>query len=162
MRQQDSSLVVLCKALTWGSQWGAAGIRGGKRTGLAPAQDPESVTTFDRICFFFQAEDGIRDVAVTGVQTCALPISSGKRRWIAGLAVALVLALVAAAVFLSRRRSSQQEISSLAVLPFVNPGNDPNTEYLSDGLTQSPIQNLSPVPHLSVIFPSSGFFHKGR
>src|SRR5205823_6036775 len=46
--------------------------------------------------------------------------ASGKRRWIAGLAVALVLALVAAAVFLSRRRSSQQEISSLAVLPFVN------------------------------------------
>src|SRR2546422_11681860 len=28
-----------------------------------------------RRCFFFQAEDGIRDVAVTGVQTCALPIS---------------------------------------------------------------------------------------
>src|SRR6266436_6680709 len=27
------------------------------------------------VCFFFQAEDGIRDVAVTGVQTCALPIS---------------------------------------------------------------------------------------
>src|SRR5256884_3484853 len=28
-----------------------------------------------RFFFFFQAEDGIRDVAVTGVQTCALPIS---------------------------------------------------------------------------------------
>src|SRR2546422_6751398 len=27
--------------------------------------------------FFFQAEDGIRDVAVTGVQTCALPIYTG-------------------------------------------------------------------------------------
>src|SRR2546422_7565154 len=27
------------------------------------------------VLFFFQAEDGIRDVAVTGVQTCALPIS---------------------------------------------------------------------------------------
>ena len=26
-------------------------------------------------CFFFQAEDGIRDRLVTGVQTCALPIS---------------------------------------------------------------------------------------
>src|SRR5207245_7470851 len=26
------------------------------------------------ICFFFQAEDGIRDATVTGVQTCALPI----------------------------------------------------------------------------------------
>src|SRR2546422_8573975 len=30
--------------------------------------------------FFFQAEDGIRDVAVTGVQTCALPISAQLQR----------------------------------------------------------------------------------
>src|SRR6266436_9399104 len=29
--------------------------------------------------FFFQAEDGIRDVAVTGVQTCALPILADAR-----------------------------------------------------------------------------------
>src|SRR5690554_7769488 len=29
--------------------------------------------------FFFQAEDGIRDADVTGVQTCALPISSSTR-----------------------------------------------------------------------------------
>src|SRR5206468_9779275 len=29
------------------------------------------------ICFFFQAEDGIRDLIVTGVQTCALPICRG-------------------------------------------------------------------------------------
>src|SRR2546422_7483370 len=38
--------------------------------------------TFYIICsiffFFFQAEDGIRDVAVTGVQTCALPISPSR------------------------------------------------------------------------------------
>src|SRR5216683_2968025 len=30
--------------------------------------------------FFFQAEDGIRDLIVTGVQTCALPICRGHRR----------------------------------------------------------------------------------
>src|SRR5436305_4023680 len=30
--------------------------------------------------FFFQAEDGIRDADVTGVQTCALPISASSRR----------------------------------------------------------------------------------
>src|SRR5690349_22125869 len=30
--------------------------------------------------FFFQAEDGIRDLYVTGVQTCALPISIRRRR----------------------------------------------------------------------------------
>src|SRR2546422_1991214 len=33
-----------------------------------------AVTGVQTCFFFFQAEDGIRDVAVTGVQTCALPI----------------------------------------------------------------------------------------
>src|SRR5688500_9420620 len=33
-----------------------------------------------RSLFFFQAEDGIRDYKVTGVQTCALPISDPRKR----------------------------------------------------------------------------------
>ena len=32
------------------------------------------LSLFPVLCFFFQAEDGIRDLIVTGVQTCALPI----------------------------------------------------------------------------------------
>src|SRR2546422_10450262 len=36
------------------------------------------------VFFFFQAEDGIRDVAVTGVQTCALPIWYGAQRYSSG------------------------------------------------------------------------------
>src|SRR5262249_57889513 len=32
------------------------------------------------LCFFFQAEDGIRDWSVTGVQTCALPIWTSRKR----------------------------------------------------------------------------------
>src|SRR5256885_8432811 len=36
-------------------------------------------------CFFFQAEDGIRDYKVTGVQTCALPICATERRHDRGL-----------------------------------------------------------------------------
>src|SRR6266567_5609292 len=42
------------------------------------------------VLFFFQAEDGIRDLTVTGVQTCALPIS---RRSAAGALIAVGLAL---------------------------------------------------------------------
>src|SRR5256885_4877281 len=43
------------------------------------------------VCFFFQAEDGIRDYKVTGVQTCALPISGreepgGIKEGVAGCA----------------------------------------------------------------------------
>src|SRR3712207_7500237 len=33
------------------------------------------ISLFLHFFFFFQAEDGIRDIGVTGVQTCALPIS---------------------------------------------------------------------------------------
>src|SRR2546422_10856956 len=38
-----------------------------------------------RFFFFFQAEDGIRDVAVTGVQTCALPISASRLEEVLGV-----------------------------------------------------------------------------
>src|SRR6266850_3055914 len=41
--------------------------------------------------FFFQAEDGIRDYKVTGVQTCALPISSG--RYVAAFSAAACLSM---------------------------------------------------------------------
>src|SRR5262249_57486784 len=37
------------------------------------------------VFFFFQAEDGIRDWSVTGVQTCALPISPAQRVGPAGI-----------------------------------------------------------------------------
>src|SRR5207248_6469119 len=41
-------------------------------------------------CFFFQAEDGIRDRTVTGVQTCALPILTNKLTVIGKSAMATV------------------------------------------------------------------------
>src|SRR5256885_1838318 len=37
-----------------------------------------TVSCFNEFYFFFQAEDGIRDYKVTGVQTCALPISRAR------------------------------------------------------------------------------------
>src|SRR2546429_6966610 len=42
--------------------------------GSAQVEVRSIVGDYGFIFFFFQAEDGIRDVAVTGVQTCALPI----------------------------------------------------------------------------------------
>src|SRR2546429_1190519 len=47
----------------------------GSMADLHSAKVPDVKAFFDNhYAFFFQAEDGIRDVAVTGVQTCALPI----------------------------------------------------------------------------------------
>src|SRR3712207_7983280 len=39
-----------------------------------------AVSEISLFFFFFQAEDGIRDIGVTGVQTCALPIFRGAGR----------------------------------------------------------------------------------
>src|SRR6185369_17843600 len=49
--------------------------------------------------FFFQAEDGIRDSSVTGVQTCALPISvrRSRSRWTADANLATMKTLRAVA-----------------------------------------------------------------
>src|SRR5256886_4271375 len=40
----------------------------------------EGSMSLQKFVFFFQAEDGIRDLTVTGVQTCALPISQAGAR----------------------------------------------------------------------------------
>src|SRR2546430_5784974 len=49
------------------------------------------MVTFVFLFFFFQAEDGIRDLTVTGVQTCALPILLLAARGVAGLRMAPLL-----------------------------------------------------------------------
>ena len=53
------------------------------------------------------------------------------------------------------RGQAGNEISSIAMMPFVNSSNDPNTEYLSDGITESLINDLSQLPNLSVMARSS-------
>jgi TolB-like protein/Tfp pilus assembly protein PilF len=53
-------------------------------------------------------------------------------------------------------------IESIAVLPFVNQNNDPNTEYLSDGIPESIINSLSQLPNLKVMSRNSVFHYKGK
>ena len=58
--------------------------------------------------------------------------------------------------------TSRQAIDSLAVLPFVNAGADPEMEYLSDGLTESIINNLSQLSQLRVKARNTVFRYKGK
>ncbi len=50
----------------------------------------------------------------------------------------------------------------LAVLPFANVANDPDVEYLSDGITESLIQQISRLPSLTVMARSTVFNFKGK
>jgi serine/threonine protein kinase/Tfp pilus assembly protein PilF len=75
-------------------------------------------------------------------------------------AVAGVVLLAAAGGYFAMR--SNDVIDSLAVLPFVNSSNDPQTEYLSDGITESLINGLSQSPKLKVMSRSAVFHYKGQ
>ena len=55
-----------------------------------------------------------------------------------------------------------EAIDSVAVLPFVNGSADPDTEYLSDGITESLINSLSRLPNLKVMSRDSSFRFKGK
>ncbi len=68
-------------------------------------------------------------------------------RWLlAAVGLAVVLGLVAAAYFLLQPR-----VASVAVLPFQNRTGDPEMAYLTEGITESLINDLSRIPTLRVI-----------
>jgi serine/threonine protein kinase/tetratricopeptide (TPR) repeat protein len=61
-----------------------------------------------------------------------------------------------------RHHAESVGIESLAVLPFANASGDPETEYLSDGVTESLINRLSQIPSLRVVPRSITSRYKGR
>jgi TolB-like protein/Tfp pilus assembly protein PilF len=87
-------------------------------------------------------------------------INRSKLWFISAACIAVVvLASVGVWRFQSRKIAS---IDSIAVLPFVNAEGDANTDYLSDGITESLIDNLAHVPELKVKSRNSVFRYKGK
>jgi eukaryotic-like serine/threonine-protein kinase len=104
--------------------------------------------------------------AITPNETLAGRMLSKARRhkW-AVLASGLALILLGVAI---SRWVSTEHLDSLAILPFSYVSNDPqlmanpDREYLSDGLTEGIINNLSQLANLKVIARSSVFRYKGK
>ncbi len=81
--------------------------------------------------------------------------------WMIVAACVVVLGLAAGVAWYLRSYKTRQ-IDSLAVLPFTNQGGDATTDYLSDGITESLIDNLAHVPDLKVKSRHSVFRYKGK
>ena len=91
----------------------------------------------------------------------ARQLSRGRSKAALAVAGAVAVALIMLAVWSGLSRTRGAAIESLAVLPFVNSSADPNTEYLSDGITESLINSLSEVRGLRVMARSTVFRYKG-
>lgn len=110
-----------------------------------------------RFIFPVQADQGAR----TGNQAAAIRLPQEhsaslkglKWPWVALGAVALFVMVVLGLMRL--RTVPYKPINSIAILPLVNTTHDPNTDYLSDGISEEIINKLSAAPHLKVIARTS-------
>jgi eukaryotic-like serine/threonine-protein kinase len=82
------------------------------------------------------------------------------------LGAILVLAMIAAAAaglaYAYTFGGHKAALDSIAILPFLNVSADPNTEYLSDGMTESIINTLSQIPGVRVTARGTVFRYKGQ
>src|SRR5258706_421306 len=86
-----------------------------------------------------------------------------KKKLTAALAT-IVLIVMAIGYWFYRAETSSRggSMDSVAVLPFTNSGGDQDTEYLSDGITESLINSLSHVSKLRVVPRNTVFRYKGQ
>jgi len=89
------------------------------------------------------------------------PEAKRDKTWI-WIAAGIAVIVLGAAFAWYMRSGRTTQIDSIAVLPFTNVSGDPNVDYLSDGVTESLIANLTHVPDLKVKSRNSVFRYKGR
>ena len=87
--------------------------------------------------------------------------ASSRKYWVAAVAIFLVV-LVAASIWYLRGKPATSQIGSIAVIPFATSGGNADTDFLSDGLTESLIASLAHVPDLKVKSRNSVFRYKGK
>ena len=108
-----------------------------------------------------------RDTETGRTATQQLPVSPHSLPWwqkklFVTAAVVGIIAALSVATWSLFFRAQARAIDSLAVLPFVNTSGDSNTEYLSDGIAESLINNLTQLRNLRVTARNTAFRYKGK
>jgi eukaryotic-like serine/threonine-protein kinase len=89
-------------------------------------------------------------------------IKPSKRSYWVPIALLLIAAAIGGFFLYRSYYGNVRAIHSLAVLPFRNLNPDPQTEYLSDGITDSIINNLSPISQVRVMAKGTVFTYKNK
>jgi eukaryotic-like serine/threonine-protein kinase len=89
-------------------------------------------------------------------------IRKNKLAFISALAIVLLACGALGFWYFGNRSANPLRIKSIAVLPFHNASGNADTEYLSDGITESLIGSLSLLPELDVKASNSVFRYKGK
>jgi serine/threonine-protein kinase len=128
------------------------------RVSSATASAAESHATIDQL-----AASTVEASKAYPTSSAEYVITGIKQHKLVALAALVVIAggIAGLAAYL-HARNTEVAIESIAVLPFTNQNRDPDSEYLSDGLTESIINSLTQLPNLKVIARSSVFRYKGK
>jgi len=109
-----------------------------------------------------QASSSVSSHRPQTASTARSTTDSFKRRWpTVAIVLAIMIVAVSSLAYFFYFARATHAIDSIAVLPIINASNDPNSEYLSDGITESIISNLSQLPQLKVMARSTVFHFKG-
>jgi serine/threonine-protein kinase len=111
-----------------------------------------------------KAISGIVSAGQPSISSAEYIVSEIKQHKRAATALAVVVLAIVALVlwFFVFYSPTVAQISSIAVMPFVNASGNADIEYLSDGITESLINSLSQIPKISVKARSSVFTYKGK
>jgi len=134
-----------------------------------PLNAPPAVDAIVRKCLS-KSPDARFQTATDLLQTLQKASAGGgsvvvpRRKWLTvtfAIAASLLL-IVAAGLGLYLKRARTGRIDSIAVLPLENRSNDPDADYISDGITESINDSLARLPSLKVVPHSVAYRYKGK
>src|SRR4030095_15256530 len=101
---------------------------------------------------------------VTGRASLDRPTNTASNRNLitAGVVGIILVTALGVGSYFYYGRGPSKKIDSVAVMPFVNQGGDPNIEYLSEGMTETLISSLTQLPDLAVKPRSPVVRYKGK
>ncbi len=124
-------------------------------------RDSHSGATFPPKTSVQSSENFSPSITESSVSSAEYIVGEVRKHRLAWLGAAVLFVIGLGVVgFLTLLR--EEPINSIAVLPFVNDSGNADNDYLSDGLSENLINNLSRLPQLKVIARSSSFRYRGE